>query len=234
MVATHGKSGLPRNCGGPCNLSVTIGIQRLNRTHHPVGWVPNGDSALDRPHRTRARVPPTGGVRRMETITAPVVEAAESSAANRWIGVGSSTETASRQAGIEAATAALRGPDPKLLVVFVSPVHDLQALLAGIRSVAPATPLIGCSTAGEIATDGPSDASVVVTAIGGAGYSVATRAARDASSDLRQAGATAATCAENGAAGDNQILLLLTDCLGGDQQEAVRGAYSVVRGAVSR
>jgi hypothetical protein len=43
----------------------------------------------------------------------------------------------------EAATEALRGPDPKLLVVFVSPVHDLQALLSGIRSVAPATPLIG-------------------------------------------------------------------------------------------
>ena len=102
----------------------------------------------------------------------------------------------------------------------------------GIRSVAPATPLIGCSTAGEIATDGPSDASVVVTAIGGAGYSVTTKAARNASSDLRRAGATAATCAENGAAGDNQILLLLTDGLGGDQQEVVRGAYSVVGGSV--
>jgi hypothetical protein len=36
----------------------------------------------------------------METITAPVVEPAESSATNRWIGVGSSTDTASRQAGI--------------------------------------------------------------------------------------------------------------------------------------
>jgi hypothetical protein len=168
----------------------------------------------------------------METITAPFVEPATPGAANRWIGVGSSSAKASRQAGIEAATAALRGPDPKLLVVFVSPVHDLQALLSGIRSVAPEVPLIGCSTAGEIATDGPSDASVVVTAIGGGGYSVATRAARNASSDLREAGATAATCAENGTAGDNQILLLLTDGLGGDQQEVVRGAYSVVGGSV--
>jgi hypothetical protein len=168
----------------------------------------------------------------MEAISAPVIDPAPSSAANRWIGVGSSTAKGSREAGVEAATAALGGADPKLLVVFVSPVHDLQALLAGIRSVAPETPLIGCSTAGEIATDGPSDASVVVTAIGGNGYSVATRAARNASRDLREAGAYAAACAENGPAGDNQILLLLTDGLGGDQQEVVRGAYSVVGGSV--
>ena len=160
----------------------------------------------------------------MEVITAPVVDPAPPGPASRWIGVGSSTVKVSRQVGVEAATAALRGVDPKLLVVFVSPVDDLHAMLAGIRSVAPGTPLIGCSTAGEIATDGPSDASVVVTAIGGSGYSVATCAARNASRDLREAGASAATCAENGQASDNQILLLLTDGLGGDQQEVVRGA----------
>jgi hypothetical protein len=168
----------------------------------------------------------------MEAISAPVIDPAPPSAANRWIGVGSSSANASREAGVEAATAALTGSEPKLLVVFVSPAHDLHALLAGIRSVAPETPLIGCSTAGEIATEGPSDASVVVTAIGGDGYSVATRAARNASRDLRAAGADAAACAEHGLAGDNQILLLLTDGLGGDQQEVVRGAYSVVGGSV--
>jgi hypothetical protein len=168
----------------------------------------------------------------MEAISAPVIDPASPSAANRWIGIGSSTANASREAGVESATAALTGSDPKLLVVFVSPAHDLPALLAGVRSVAPKTPLIGCSTAGEIATGGPSDASVVVTAIGGDGYSVATRAARNASRDLRAAGADAAACAENGPAGDNQILLLLTDGLGGDQQEVVRGAYSVVGGSV--
>src|ERR1700730_8415247 len=168
----------------------------------------------------------------METITAPVLEPALPSAVNRWIGVGSSTAKVSRDAGIEAVTAALRGSDPKLLVVFVSPAHDLQAVLAGIRGVAPETPLIGCATAGEIATDGPNDASVVVTALGGSGYTVATRAARNASSDLRQAGATAATCAESGPAGENQILLLLTDGRGGNHQEVVRGAYSVVGGSV--
>jgi len=105
-------------------------------------------------------------------------------------------------------------------------------MLGGVREVAPTTPLIGCTTAGEIATDGPSDASVVVTALGGSGFSVTTNVARGASADLRQAGATAAACAEIEPASEHQVLLLLSDGLGGDQQEVVRGAYSVVGGSV--
>ena len=151
---------------------------------------------------------------------------------DRWIGVGASNTRESRQAGVEAATAALRSSDSKLLVVFASPAHDLEAMLGGVREVAPATPLIGCTTAGEIATDGPSDASVVVTALGGSGFSVTTNVARGASADLRQAGATAAACAESETVSEHQVLLLLSDGLGGDQQEVVRGAYSVVGGSV--
>ncbi len=165
----------------------------------------------------------------MDVIKAPADDRpASPTTAGRWIGVGASTDPDSRQAGLEAATTALRGADPRLLVIFASPAHDLPAMLAGIRSVAPEIPLVGCSTSGEIATDGPSDASVVVTAIGGSGFSVSTSVARNASSDLRQAGATAAACTESAGSGEHQVLLLLTDGLGGDQQEVVRGAYSVV------
>jgi len=169
----------------------------------------------------------------MEAVSTPVADAPASAiSTNRWIGVGASSAKDSRQAGVDAVTAALRGPDPRLLVAFVSPAHDIHALLAGIRGVTSTPPLIGCSTSGEIATDGPGDAGVVVAALGGAGFSVSTCVARNASSDLRQAGATAAACAEQGLAADNQVLLLLTDGLGGDQQDVVRGAYSVVGGAV--
>ena len=102
----------------------------------------------------------------MDVIKAPHIDRTQSPAgASRWIGVGASIDTDSRQAGLEAATTALRGTDPRLLVVFASPAHDLVAMLAGVRSVAPSIPLVGCSTSGEIATTGPSDASVVVTAI---------------------------------------------------------------------
>src|SRR5580704_9729948 len=190
---------------------------------------PRLGSAASRPRQD----PPIRGVRRMGLVSAPHMNPdAQAAVGDRWIGVGASGATESRQAGVEAATAALRSADPKLLVVFASPAHDLEAMLGGIREVAPATPLIGCSTAGEIATDGPIDASVVVTALGGSGFSVSTTAARNASADLRQAGATAATCAESGPAGEHQVLLLLSDGLGGDQQEVVRGAYSVVGGSV--
>ena len=42
-------------------------------------------------------------------------------------------------------------------------------------------PLIGCTTAGEIATAGPGGASVVVTALGGSGFAVRTAVATEAS-----------------------------------------------------
>jgi hypothetical protein len=150
----------------------------------------------------------------------------------RWVDVGSSAEKDSRSAGFKAATAAVTGPEPRLLVVFCSTAHDLPALIAGIRGVCPDAPLIGCTTAGEIATDGPGDASVVVTALGGPGFSVSTSVGRKASTDLRGAGAAAAACGERVAPGDHRVLLLLADGLAGDQQEVVRGAYDVVGAAM--
>jgi hypothetical protein len=67
----------------------------------------------------------------------------------------------------------------------------------------------------------------VVLALGGAGFSVAT-AACDAHGDLRAAGEAVARCAEDVRDRPHRVLLLLTDGLAGDQQEVVRGAYSVV------
>jgi hypothetical protein len=169
----------------------------------------------------------------MTAITVPVTDGnADVATESRWIGVGTSTAAESYRAGREAASTAVCSTDPRLLIVFASPAQDLAAMIKGVRSVAPGVPLIGCTTAGEIATDGPGDNGVVVTALGGSGFSVATHAARNASRDLRGAGAAAATCAEHERAGEHQVLLLLTDGLAGDQQEVVRGAYSVVGASV--
>ncbi len=133
-------------------------------------------------------------------------------------------------AGAKAAVEATRGRrDAKLLIVFCSAAYDLDQLLAGIASEAPGTPLIGCSTAGEIATAGPSDASVVIVAIGGPGFSVATGAGTDSTGALRQATTSAVeACMESLERRAHSVLLLLTDGLGGDQMEVVRGAYAVV------
>ena len=150
----------------------------------------------------------------------------------RWFGVGSSRAATSRDAGAAAASAAMRGDDGRLVVIFASDSHDLEELVAGVRSQTHDIPMIGCSTAGEIATDGPADASVVVVALGGSGFEARTAAARGMSSRLREAGAEAAACAGSAPEHPHQAVLLLTDGLGGDQAEVVRGAYSTVGAAV--
>jgi hypothetical protein len=150
---------------------------------------------------------------------------------SRWVSVGRSAETDSAAAGAAARAAALDGrADPRLLVVFASPAHDLEALSAGIA--VGDVPLVGCTTAGEIAADGPADGGVVVFALGGDGFSVCTRVARDASSRLRAAGAEVAGCLGSLAPRPHRTLLLLSDGLAGNQQDVVRGAYDVAGAAV--
>ena len=147
---------------------------------------------------------------------------------DRWMSVGRASRRAGSDAGLEAARSAITGEEPKLLLAFASDALDLPETLQGIAAAAPGVPLIGCSTAGEIATDGPGDASVVVTAFGGPGFEAATSVARDASDGLREAGAGAAECLRALAgAREHQVLIMLTDGLAGDQQEIVRGAYGV-------
>src|SRR5256885_2292874 len=147
---------------------------------------------------------------------------------SRWFGVGRSDLAASYEAGAEAARAALAGADPKLLLVFAAITHDLAALQAGVLDVAGAVPVIGCTTHGEIGPGGPRDGSVTVAAFGGAGFSIGTAVAEQVSEDRRAAGARVAE--EANPAGDRpyQVLLLLTDGLIRDQEEILRGCYSIV------
>jgi hypothetical protein len=151
-------------------------------------------------------------------------------APGRWFAVGSA-EGMERGSGARAADEALVYDDPKLLVVFCSQSHDLPGVLREIRARSGDVPLIGCTTAGEIAAVGPSDASVVVAALGGDGFAVAT-AASDASRDPREAGARVARCVPDRADLPHKVLLLLSDGLAGDQQELVRGAYGVLGAGV--
>ncbi|MEA2843144.1 MAG: hypothetical protein QOJ69_815 [Actinomycetota bacterium] len=149
---------------------------------------------------------------------------------DRWVSSGHSADDDAFTAGSDATRAAVCGrSDGKLVVVFCSESYDLEALSKGIAHEAGDVPVIGCSTAGEIATAGPSDASIVVVALGGPGFSVATGASGDPSGDLRQATATAVeACMGMVERRAHSVILLLTDGLGGDQMEVVRGAYGVV------
>ena len=146
--------------------------------------------------------------------------------------MGRSSRADAREAAREAARLALDGRDARLLVVFCSDAYDLPALLAGFAAERGDAPLIGCSTAGEIATGGPGDAGVVVLALGGDGFAIRTAAAEGASAYLRAAGAAAAGAFDGLPDRPHPALLLLTDGLGGDQQEIVRGAYGVLGASV--
>lgn len=150
---------------------------------------------------------------------------------SRWFGAGSA-EGSEPKAGARAADEALLHDDAKLLVVFCSKSQDLPALLRQIRDRSDGVPLIGCTTAGEIATSGPGEASVVVSALGGDGFAIQTAVATRASHDLRAAGARAARSLPLAIDHPYRALLLLTDGLAGDQQEIVRGAYGVLGAGV--
>jgi hypothetical protein len=148
---------------------------------------------------------------------------------DRWLGVGRSSAEDAGSAGAEAARAALQRDDAELLIVFCSHRYDLPTVVAAIAAESGA-PLIGCSTAGEIATGGPGDAGVVVVALGGPGFTVRTAAA--AAGPLRDAGAEVAAAVAELEPREHRALLLLSDGLAGDQQEIVRGAHAVLGGGV--
>ena len=149
---------------------------------------------------------------------------------DRWFGVGFCEGAPG--AGASAAGDALVHDDPKLLIVFCSPANDLRQLLRQIRERAGDVPLIGCTTAGQIATGGPSDGGVVVAALGGTGFAVRTAVAAEASRNLREAGAHVARSLPDRADLPHRVVLLLSDGLAGDQQEIVRGAHGVLGAAV--
>jgi hypothetical protein len=151
---------------------------------------------------------------------------------SRWLAVGQSSDHDAARAGEAASSQALIADHAQLLLVFCSHSYDLDELLGAINRRSGGIPLIGCSTAGEIATDGPGDAGVVVTALGGPGFAVTTSSAVNASDDLRAAGAEVARCVSVLDGRPHRVLVLLTDGLAGDQQEIVRGAYGVTGASV--
>jgi hypothetical protein len=151
---------------------------------------------------------------------------------SRWFAVGQSSDRDAARAGESAAASALVAEDAQLMLVFCSHTYDLDALLGAINRRSGGVPLIGCSTAGEIATNGPGDAGVVVTALGGPGFSVTTASSANASENLRAAGADVAQCVSGLNGHPHRVLVLLTDGLAGDQQEIVRGAYGVIGASV--
>ena len=151
----------------------------------------------------------------------------------RWMGAGQSSTTEPRTAAAEAARAALTGADPKLLIVFSAITYDPAQVLLGVRDVVGEhVPVIGCTTRGEICNGGTNDGTVVVTAIGGPGFAVTTAAAEDVAGRQRDAGVELGASVTEIPGLPNRVLVLLTDGLVRDQEQILRGCYSVLGASV--
>src|SRR4051794_24342720 len=142
----------------------------------------------------------------------------------RWLG---SARSADGDA-VAAAHAACDGRDASLLIVFAPSGHDLAAAGAALGGDVP---VVGCTVAGTIDSGGPAHDAVVVAALGGEGLAVSTAAATG-TGGLREWGAEAAASLGDVADREHQALLLFVDAAAGDQQEVVRGAYSVAGAGV--
>jgi hypothetical protein len=154
---------------------------------------------------------------------------------SRMAGVGRSAHADAVTAGREAALAALRAcsddASAQLLLVFASGSYEARAIAGAVAEVAAGLPVVGCTSAGEIALDGPTRHAVVVIALGGEGLSFSV-AAVGAADDPRDAGARAAACIGDVADREHQVLMLLSDGPAARQPELVRGAYSVAGAGV--
>ncbi|MEV0902513.1 FIST N-terminal domain-containing protein [Actinoplanes sp. NPDC049802] len=147
----------------------------------------------------------------------------------RWMGTGYSQNPDPAAAGSAATAQAIAGRSPALLIVYCAVRYDFERLLDAVRAQADAnTVIVGCTTAGHL-TPGygdPAEESVVVAALGGPGLEVRAAVGRNASTGRQEAGASAAT----GVAAltkSHRAGLLLCDGLLGEENEVVRGAYSV-------
>ena len=145
-------------------------------------------------------------------------------------GVGRSYEIDAKTAGIKAASQAIRGLNnkkPALIIVFSSVVFDQREMLAGVREVTSDTPLIGCSTAGEIVTEGPSKKSVVVMAIATEGISFHLGIGKDIKANAFAAGETLGSSLLSQTK-QGKLALMLPDGLAGNGAEIVRGLQRVL------
>ncbi len=143
----------------------------------------------------------------------------------RWLGAGVSGLTDSRRAAADASRVAVNGRGAGLLLVSAGADRDPVQLAAGVGDVAPGVPIIGGSVGGAICQDGSTTGQVLVVALGGAGFTVATGCAEVSAVGLGRAGELAAGCLSAIDDRPHQVLLLLTDATTGDQQEILRGAY---------
>jgi hypothetical protein len=145
----------------------------------------------------------------------------------RWVRVGSSLANDPATAVEEACSPLLEAGPPLLVLIFCSPRHDLDAIVAQVEQRCGGAQVIGCTTSGELDIQRSMGGGLCLWALGGKGVSVATGMGQGDAQGLHQAAHDAARCLDQLERRDHTVLVLLADGLCGDQMEVVRGAYAV-------
>ena len=159
--------------------------------------------------------------------TAPEVLSDSSPQPQSWVRVGYSNLENDSEALEEAFKTLNLDNIPRLLIIFAAPRYNLDQLAARVSEQLPDSALIGCTTSGEIAAGSALTQSLVLWALGGSGVRVSTGFGESEGDGqgLRQAAVQAASCLEQLERRQHTVMVLLSDGLGGDQMEVVRGAY---------
>lgn len=138
------------------------------------------------------------------------------------LGIHDDSFTAGANAAQEAITK-LNGK-ANLCLVFSSVKYDQEKMLAGVRSVAKDSLVVGCSTAGEITTDGPvKKNSVSIMAISSDDTTFFAGIGENIAKNPKEAGKIAADAVKNAAGGKLDAFMMLPDVLVGNGADIVRG-----------
>ncbi|MBO0768780.1 MAG: FIST C-terminal domain-containing protein [Solirubrobacterales bacterium] len=152
--------------------------------------------------------------------------------ATRWSSLGTSDAAEPRAAGAEATRAALAGREAVLLVVFAGEALAASEVLAGVNAEAGGAAVVGCGADRVIANSRVAGDHVAVLALGGQGFKAVTAAAAGREQP-RTAGETVASQMAASLGADPSLAIVFTAALTGDQNEVVRGLYSVLGGGVT-
>lgn len=148
------------------------------------------------------------------------------------IGVGWSKNDDSFKAGREASEKAifsLGDSSPDLVFVFSSIRYEHKKLLKGVRDVIKDAPLVGCTTGGEICSEGPQKGSVVLTALKSKGAKIFTTKVEKISKDLRKAGEDFGSILTKDVPPETGgTIFVFPDGLSGNMTELIRGIYDSV------
>ncbi len=146
-------------------------------------------------------------------------------------GVGLSKNSDSYQAGYEAAKTALDRAgvaEPDFMIAFASASFDQPEVVRGIRGAGGKALFVGCTDAGEITNEGPTQKAVAVMAIAAPEVSFYTGLGRGIKNGAREAGAAVAREVKTKADKPLRAFIMFPDVLTGNGADIVRGVLDVL------